>query len=187
MKRDNCWRGGKPCSAGGLSFYASLIGFVGCTAVLEVYYSQSWTKPPELLIWNSFPGIIRYTVEIGTIVGWVCGLLTLYFSRRYNRRLAEFEREDRFDTVDNANDGARLRNDRSNDTEQGHDPYQVLNVSSGASAEDIRNAYRAAIKRCHPDTVADRSDRIKEAALEEAQLINDAYNRIRSERGFSQP
>jgi DnaJ domain len=123
-----------------------------------------------------------------TIHRWMaCGLLTFYFFRRYNRRLAEFEREDRFDTVDNANDGARLQDDRSNYTEEDHDPYQVLNVSSGASAEDIKNAYRAAIKRCHPDTVADRSDRIKEAALEEAQLINDAYNRIRSERGFSQP
>jgi hypothetical protein len=168
-----------------LSFYASLIGFVGCTAFLEIYYSQSWIKPSELLVWNSFPGIIRYTVEIGSIAGWVCALLTLYCSRRYNRRLAEFEREDRFDSVGNANDGAKLRDDRSNYTEQDQDPYQVLNVSPGASAEEIRNAYRAAIKRCHPDTVADRSDRIKEAALEEAQLINDAYNRIRSERRFA--
>jgi hypothetical protein len=167
-----------------LAFYASLAGLVGCTAFLEVYYSQSWIKPPEFLIWNPFPGIIRYTVEIGAIAGWVCGLLTLYFSRRYNRRLAESEGEDRFDGVVSANDGARSHDDRNDYVESDRDPYQVLNVSSGASAEEIRNAYRAAIKRCHPDTVADRSDRIKEAALEEAQLINDAYNRIRSERGF---
>lgn len=167
-----------------LSFYASLIGFVGCTGVLEVYYFQNWIKPPDFLIWNPFPGIIRYTVEIGAIAGWVCGLFTLYFSRRYTRRLAEFEREAQFDGGGHTRDGARLRDDRSDYAEQDRDPYQVLNVSSGASAEEIRNAYRVAIKRCHPDTVADRSDRIREAALEEAQLINDAYNRIRSERGI---
>jgi DnaJ-class molecular chaperone len=64
------------------------------------------------------------------------------------------------------------------------DPYEVLKVSADAPVAEIKNAYREAIKRCHPDTVADRSDLIKEAAGYEARLLNEAYDTIRKQRGF---
>jgi hypothetical protein len=34
----------------------------------------------------------------------------------------------------------------------GSDPYEVLGISKGASAEEIKTAYRGIIKACHPDS-----------------------------------
>jgi hypothetical protein len=44
------------------------------------------------------------------------------------------------------------------------DPYRVLGVSRGAAIEEINTAYRAAVRRVHPDTahnsvIAERSQR----------------------------
>jgi curved DNA-binding protein CbpA len=64
-------------------------------------------------------------------------------------------------------------------------PYEVLNISRQASTADIKDAYRRAMKRCHPDTVADRSQSIRDAAEAEAQRLNAAYDLVRNERGFS--
>jgi hypothetical protein len=62
------------------------------------------------------------------------------------------------------------------------DWHTVLCVSPSASAEAIKAAYHQAIKKCHPDTVADRSDAIKQAAVIETQKINDAYFEARTIR-----
>jgi curved DNA-binding protein CbpA len=60
-----------------------------------------------------------------------------------------------------------------------------LNVSQQASIPEIKAAYRLAIVKCHPDTVADRSKSIRDAAAAEAQLVNAAYGAIRQQRGFN--
>lgn len=62
--------------------------------------------------------------------------------------------------------------------------HEVLGVAPDASPQDIKTAYRSAIKKCHPDTVADRSDLIRQAAAAEAEQINVAYNDARIARGF---
>ncbi|MCK1337685.1 J domain-containing protein [Bradyrhizobium sp. 38] len=63
------------------------------------------------------------------------------------------------------------------------DPYAILNVSPEATMAEIKAAYRLAIVKCHPDTVADRSITIREAAEAEAQRLNVAYDTIRNEKG----
>ena len=55
------------------------------------------------------------------------------------------------------------------------DPYKVLGVSSDASDEEIKKAYRELAKRYHPD----RNPGDK-AAAEKMNEINDAYDRIKN-------
>jgi len=62
--------------------------------------------------------------------------------------------------------------------------HDVLRVSPEASSEEITAAYRDAIKKCHPDKVANLSELIKKAAEDEAVRINKAYEEARSSRGF---
>lgn len=56
-----------------------------------------------------------------------------------------------------------------------HDPYDVLGVPRGASAEEVKRAYRALAKKYHPDV----NPGDEEAARRMAE-INAAYGQIRN-------
>lgn len=60
------------------------------------------------------------------------------------------------------------------------DPYVVLGVSKDASDEEIKDAYRALVKKYHPDKFAD-SD-LAELANEKMKEINAAYDEIQNMR-----
>jgi hypothetical protein len=53
--------------------------------------------------------------------------------------------------------------------------FEVLGVSSSATLEDVRQAYRALIKQTHPDRVQDMSPIIKQIAEAETKKLNIAY------------
>lgn len=59
------------------------------------------------------------------------------------------------------------------------DPYEVLGVGRGASKEEISRAYRAEMKRYHPDRVADLGEELQEVAHEKAIEIQRAYEQLR--------
>lgn len=63
------------------------------------------------------------------------------------------------------------------------DPYKVLGVKEGASQEEIRAAYKALVKKYHPDQFTDNP--LKELANEKLKEINQAYDMLTSKAGSS--
>jgi len=64
----------------------------------------------------------------------------------------------------------------------GHrDPYDVLGVTSGASAADVARAYRRAARATHPDSCPEAPD----AGLRFRE-VNDAYEKLRRRRAVDQ-
>ena len=57
------------------------------------------------------------------------------------------------------------------------DPYDILGVARGASDEEIKNAYRALVKKYHPDNYTEDTP-LTELAKEKMQEINWAYDEI---------
>ncbi len=60
-------------------------------------------------------------------------------------------------------------------------PYEVLGVSSSASAEEIRAAYQMKMRENHPDRVVGMSQEIRDIAEQRTKEINGAYERLRKE------
>lgn len=67
------------------------------------------------------------------------------------------------------------------------DPYSILGVKRDATDDEIKSAYRALVRKYHPDNYADDNP-LKELATEKMQEINEAYDeiqRIRQSGGSS--
>ena len=57
------------------------------------------------------------------------------------------------------------------------DPYSVLGIKSNATDEEVKSAYRALVRKYHPDNYGDDNP-LKELANEKMQEINAAYDEI---------
>ena len=64
------------------------------------------------------------------------------------------------------------------------DPYAVLGVAPRVSDEELEQAYRRRMSEYHPDRVANAAKEIRDMADQRAREINQAYDRIKRERGL---
>ncbi len=62
--------------------------------------------------------------------------------------------------------------------------YQILEINRSATNEEIKKAYRTMAVKYHPDKVAYLGEDIKKAANEKFQKVNEAYEKIKKERGI---
>lgn len=66
------------------------------------------------------------------------------------------------------------------------DPYDIIDVSHKASDQEIHDAFRKAIASVHPDHIQAMGLPVEfiELATKRAMAINDAYDKIKRERGM---
>ncbi len=62
--------------------------------------------------------------------------------------------------------------------------YKILGISSSATDEEVKAAYREMAKKYHPDKVSHLGEEVKKAAEEKFQKVNEAYEAIKKERGI---
>ncbi|MBQ9596981.1 MAG: DnaJ domain-containing protein, partial [Bacteroidales bacterium] len=63
--------------------------------------------------------------------------------------------------------------------------YKVLEVSPGATDDEVRKAYRRMAMKYHPDKVATLGPDVQKAATEKFRQIQEAYDAIKVERGMA--
>jgi len=62
--------------------------------------------------------------------------------------------------------------------------YKILGVSPNASIDEIKKAYRKLAKENHPDKFAHLGEEVKRNAEEKFVKIQEAYEKIKKEKGF---
>ena len=62
-------------------------------------------------------------------------------------------------------------------------PYEILGIAPGATAEDIRSAYRKQAQRYHPDRVSHLGEEFQQMAKQKFQEIQRAYETLSHRTG----
>ena len=63
--------------------------------------------------------------------------------------------------------------------------YRVLEITTDASDEELKKAYRRMALKYHPDRVAHLGDDVQKAANAKFQDLNASYEQVKKERGIS--
>lgn len=63
--------------------------------------------------------------------------------------------------------------------------YTILEVQPTATNEEIKKAYRTMALKYHPDKVSYLGEDVRKAADQKFQKVNEAYDKIKKERGFN--
>jgi DnaJ like chaperone protein len=62
--------------------------------------------------------------------------------------------------------------------------YNVLEVDKAVTNDEVKKAYRKMAMKYHPDKVSYLGEDIKKSANEKIQKVNEAYEKIKKERGM---
>ncbi len=65
-----------------------------------------------------------------------------------------------------------------------NDCYKILGVSSDATNEEVKKAYRVAAMKYHPDKVSHLGEDVRKKAEEQFTKVNEAYDKIKAARGI---
>jgi DnaJ like chaperone protein len=66
----------------------------------------------------------------------------------------------------------------------GSGSYSILEITPEADIEEIKKAYRRMATKYHPDKVSHLGEEHQHAAKEKFQKVQEAYEKIRKQRGF---
>ena len=63
--------------------------------------------------------------------------------------------------------------------------YKILEVKEKATDTEVKKAYRKMAVKYHPDKLTHLGEEFQKSAKEKFQKVNEAYETIKKERGFS--
>lgn len=63
--------------------------------------------------------------------------------------------------------------------------YKILEIEKNAGQEEVKKAYRKMAVKYHPDKVTHLGDEFQKAAKEKFQKVQEAYEKIKKERGIN--
>ena len=143
--------------------------------------------PILMLLYLLFP----YDLFPDMIAGWgwiddviIVGLLWWYFSK-YRKRRYEYRtyyqgrgqsyRRSSQTFSDREETGSRRK---AGEQQTPKDPYTILGLSSGASPEEIKRAYRKLANKYHPDKVSHMGEEFRELAERRFKEIQSAYQEL---------
>ena len=63
--------------------------------------------------------------------------------------------------------------------------YKILEIEPTASDEEVKKAYRKMAVKYHPDKVSHLGEEFQQKAKEKFQRVNEAYEKIKKERGLN--
>lgn len=62
--------------------------------------------------------------------------------------------------------------------------YKILEIDRDATEAEIKRAYREMVKKYHPDKLTQMDEAYRKGAREKFDKVQEAYDKIRKERGF---
>jgi len=128
-----------------------------------------------LLPYDFFPDVV-----LGW--GWIDDLVLLYFLWRFFYRGKGWS-FNRAPGEERSNDNARNNGPPSDNRNALKDPYEVLQISRGASQEAIKTAYKELAGKYHPDKVLHLGEEFQSLAEERFKEIQEAYQKIAVKNG----
>lgn len=141
---------------------------------VAIYLVSPFDLVPDFLVG---PGWIDDLILVGLLIWFLSGRSLPFFSRFGSP----------YGTSHGGYGGASRRSAGSSTSQSrgdrtGQDPYTILGVRPGATAKEIREAYRAAAAKYHPDKVSHLGKEFQELAHRKFVAIQEAYDRLRRDR-----
>ena len=179
-----------------IAFVISVVLFYA----VSIFYIAEFLLVQSLLIWNPFPNLLVGPLFAAVLVSYAVFGASLALHRQRLPNFLDGPKSDVWYSLEakwsSRTDVNRFFMPESAHTESGRKEvaehtiadssawYDVLGVSPAASPEQIKAAYREAMKSYHSDRVAGLGQKLRNLAEEESKRINVAYDMAKSLRGF---
>ncbi|MER9015130.1 DnaJ family molecular chaperone [Mesorhizobium sp. M0898] len=172
-----------------------LVAVVLCYGIALVYPDKFWTLQ-GVIAWQPFPSVLVSPLLVSMLVAAIAFPVRLKTHRqtvsgRLDRvALAQWSElslkwiEPEFESLFVERFGETRAEENEHAADESVDWYVVLNVVPSASPDEIKSAYRVAVKNYHPDRVSGLGTKLQELAEHETKRLNAAYQAARTQKGF---